>query len=170
VTVDLRALERIMNDPEFVAAMERHAQEFPRYRDRLPVIPYSYTRTRLEKTSRYEVVAMQWAPGATSPIHDHGNSRCWVLMLEGNLDVENYERDDAAQSVELRSTGQRVLQPGDLDHRYGTLELHRVHNSQPQSAYSLQLYAEPIETYAIVDSHLRQSRLVTAVCDLDLAQ
>jgi predicted metal-dependent enzyme (double-stranded beta helix superfamily) len=160
-----------MGDDEFVAAMERYVQSFPSYRERLPLIPYAYTRTRLLRKPRYEVVVMRWSPGSTSPIHDHGNSRCWVLMLEGALQVENYERDDdAGELVTLRPTGRIALGPGDIDYRGGNTELHRVHNVSNEMAYSLQLYSEPIERYAVVDAHSRQSRIVTASYDLELPE
>src|SRR5262249_25156892 len=131
---------------------------------------YAYTRTRLIETPYYEVVAMQWSPGSVSPIHDHGLSRCWVLMMEGNLEVENFERegDPAETPVSLHGTGRITLSPGDLDHRLVPKERHRVSNPRGDAAFSLQLYADRITEYRIVDEHSRQSRLVSAVTDLEL--
>ncbi|MBV8374987.1 MAG: cysteine dioxygenase family protein [Candidatus Eremiobacteraeota bacterium] len=164
------ALAETMDDAELRSVMERFANEFNEYRSRLPAIPYAYSRTRLLVTPRYEVVAMQWSPGATSPIHDHGRSRCWVLMLEGTLEVENYRREceAATDPIGLRETGRIVLRPGDVDYRVGPHELHRVTNPATQSAFSLQLYAEPIARYTVVDAHTLASRVVDAVCDLDI--
>jgi predicted metal-dependent enzyme (double-stranded beta helix superfamily) len=163
------ALAEMMDDTEFCEAMERFAETFGEYRSRLPAIPYAYSRTRLRVTPRYEIVAMHWAPGSTSPIHDHGRSRCWALMLEGTLEVENYRRDGvAANSAGLHETGKIVLRPGDVDCRIGPHELHRVTNPGTQSAFSLQLYAGPITEYTVVDAHTLAARVVDAVCDLDI--
>jgi predicted metal-dependent enzyme (double-stranded beta helix superfamily) len=172
VIASVARLAESMGDDEFVAAMERFTQNFLSYRDLLPLIPYAYTRTRLLLRPKYEVVVMRWSPGSTSPIHDHGNSRCWVLMLEGALEVENYERDavDDSDVVTLRETGRIALRAGDVDFRGGHTELHRVHNTSSDMAYSLQLYNEPIEQYSVVDAHSRQSRIVTAMCDLELPE
>ncbi|HTA40041.1 MAG TPA: cysteine dioxygenase family protein [Candidatus Acidoferrales bacterium] len=146
--------------------MQRAALAFAKYRSALPVIPYAYTRTRLIERPHFEVVAMQWAAGSVSPIHDHGASRCWVLMLEGTLEVENFERDlEAAGDVSMRPNGTLSLKADDLDSRNGPHELHRVVNSSAQSAYSLQLYATPITTYNVFDEHTNTSRVVTATCD-----
>ena len=156
---------------EFAGAMRRFADGFADYRDRLPRIPYAYSRTRLAATSAYEVVAMNWAPKAVSPIHDHGASRCWVLMLEGTLGVENFSCADPSNDglVELVAAERLLLRPQDLDHRLGPAELHRVTNpSDDAYAYSLQVYAAPLSTYSIVDARTRTRRLVTAVCDLEL--
>lgn len=163
-------LAQTMQNDEFCSAMERFAESFEDYRSQLPVIPYAYSRTRLLVTPRYEIIAMLWSPGSTSPIHDHGNSRCWVLMMEGSLGVENYERDDkpGASPVKLRYAGLATLQRGDVDCRFGPLELHRVFNTASDSAFSLQLYAGPIAHYTIVDVHSLEGRVVDAICDLDI--
>lgn len=170
MTAGLDRLAQAMSNEEFATAMDRYARSFEAYRERLPTIPYAYTRTRLMRTPHFEVVAMRWSPGSISPIHDHGISHCWVVMLEGALDVENFERDDdgSGASVVLRSTGQLALGQGDVDHRAGPRELHRVRNTTELMAYSLQLYSEPIETYTVVDARSAQARIVTATCDLEL--
>jgi predicted metal-dependent enzyme (double-stranded beta helix superfamily) len=167
-----RLAQAMGGDDEFVAAMQRFAQRFETYRDRLPMIPYAYTRTRLAVAPHYEVVVMRWSPGSISPIHDHGSSHCWVLMLEGSLDVENFERESANGSlnVTLRPAGRITLGPGDVDHRGGPTELHRVRNASDEMAYSLQLYSEPIGRYTVVDARAGHSRIVTATCDLELLE
>ncbi|HKE38192.1 MAG TPA: hypothetical protein VKB39_12195, partial [Candidatus Baltobacteraceae bacterium] len=87
-------------------------------------------------------------------------------------DVENFDRDDdgSGSIVNLRPTGKISLGRGDVDHRGGPTELHRVRNSSDETAYTLQLYAEPIHAYTVVDAHSRQCRLVTATCDLELLE
>ena len=168
-----RVLADVMGDGEFSRAMERFANAFAQYRERMPFVPRAYSRTRLALAPGYEIVAMQWSPLSASPIHDHGASRCWVFMLEGALSVQNYECDAAeldSDTVRLRETEHLDLRAGDLDHRLAPTELHLVRNpSASESAYSLQLYAAPLATYRVVDSHSSQCRLVTAVCELDLS-
>jgi len=165
-------LAQAMDDAEFLDAMRRYAQCFADYRDRLPLIPYAYTRTQLLRMPRYEIVVMRWSPGSISPIHDHGTSDCWVLMMEGALEVENFNRDDDGSGtvVELRPAEKISLALGDVDHRGGPRELHRVRNATEDMAYTLQLYSEPIHSYTVVDAHSRQSRIVTATCDLELLE
>jgi predicted metal-dependent enzyme (double-stranded beta helix superfamily) len=167
-----RILADVMGDRDFCRAMERFASAFAAYRNRLPSVAHAYSRTRLAITPGFEIVAMNWAPQSLSPIHDHGDSRCWVLMLEGRLDVQNYACDaaDVATGVaRLRETERLALNAGDVDHRLGPTELHQVRNpSNERSAFSLQLYARPLSTYSVVDARSHARRLVTAVCDLDL--
>jgi predicted metal-dependent enzyme (double-stranded beta helix superfamily) len=147
--------------------MQRAALAFAGYREQLPSIPYAYTRTRLIERPHFEIVVMQWAAGSVSPIHDHGASRCCVLMLEGSLDVENFERDlENENGIVLRPTGTLSLKTDDLDCRNGPTELHRVVNSSSETAYTLQLYSAPITTYNVYEEHSNTSRVVTANCDL----
>jgi predicted metal-dependent enzyme (double-stranded beta helix superfamily) len=167
-----RVLAGVMGDGEFSRAMERLALSFADYRDRLPSIPHAYSRTRLAIAPEYEIVAMNWAPQSISPVHDHGASRCWVLMLDGTLDVQNFACDPvaAASVATIRETERLELHPGDIDHRLGPAELHRVRNpSRSQNAFSLQLYARPLTTYSVFDVHSGQRRIATAACELDLA-
>lgn len=172
MTAGMDRLAQAMGDDEFLDAMQRYARRFASYRDRLPLIPYAYTRTQLLRLPRYEIVVMRWSPGSISPIHDHGSSDCWVLMMEGALEVENFNRDDDGSSavVELRPAEKISLGLGDVDHRGGPKELHRVRNATEAMAYTLQLYSEPIHSYTVVDVHSRQSRIVTATCDLELLE
>jgi hypothetical protein len=91
-------------------------------------------------------------------------------MLEGALDVENFERHDDLNGsrIDLRAAGSLKIQAGDLDWRNGPRELHRVVNSGPASAYSLQLYAAPISNYNVIDERALTTRPVAATCDLEL--
>jgi predicted metal-dependent enzyme (double-stranded beta helix superfamily) len=149
----------------FASVLHAGWRRFQEYRDQLPLIPYAYTRTRLLHAPDFEIIAMQWAPLSQSPIHDHGTSRCWVIVLEGELEVENFERDASG----IVTPTDRATQPaGTIDHRLGPSELHRVRNNASVSAYTLQLYAAPLSTYAIFDEHKQTDRIVTAICDNEL--
>ncbi|HUZ50203.1 MAG TPA: cysteine dioxygenase family protein [Candidatus Dormibacteraeota bacterium] len=151
---DLRgALYEAMANYDFVEAMLHSIGRFGEYRDTMPFAAGAYTRTRLQRNAEFEIVAMLWAPGSRSPIHDHGDSRCWVVVLDGNLDVENFERlNDGTDAVaDLRSFAPSRLTSGAIDRRSGPKELHRVSNSFERAAYSLQLYAAPLGAYTVVD-------------------
>ncbi len=145
-------LQEAMRDARFVQAMHDGLRSFEQYRSDVPLQPLGYTRTLLRKTAEFEIVVMQWAAGSSSEIHDHGASRCWVVILDGELEVHNFDRIDRDERVaDLRPGGVSRLVAGDLDHRLNRRELHRVYNRGSRSAYSLQLYAAPLTEYTIVD-------------------
>lgn len=162
------ALHTAMDNDEFESAMSSLVDGFVSYREQLPHIEGACSRTLLSASTDFEVVAMCWAPGSHTAIHDHANSHCWVVLIDGNLEVENFERlDDGAQDlVELRATGSFALRPGDFDSRSGPREFHRVENNTPNVAYSLQLYAPPLVSFsAIADETTGRSINVPAKHD-----
>lgn len=157
-----------MKNEEYAQTMGVLAETFNSYRNRLPQIEGHCSRTLLSTTSNFEVVAMRWESGSRTSIHNHANSRCWVLMLAGSLEVENYDRlDDGNQPTALlRPTGIMQLRGGDLDCRSGPREFHRVKNNAADAAYSLQLYAEPLVTFvAIADENTGRWANVPAAHD-----
>jgi predicted metal-dependent enzyme (double-stranded beta helix superfamily) len=148
-----RTILEVLGPGDLSDALLRYARAFPSYRDAMPAVAGRYTRTLLSANDAFELVGMLWSPGSISPIHDHGRSRCWVVMLEGSLSVDNYERDDCdGDDASLRRGPTIRLSSGDLDHRLNDRELHKVRNIDPAcNAYSLQLYAAPLSDYTIVE-------------------
>lgn len=141
----------------------------------MPKIPGSYSRTLLHKNDAFEIVSMRWEPRSTTPIHDHGNSHCWVVMLDGEFDVESFERDDdGGEIATIRKTDSAHVKRGDVDYRLGWRELHRVTNNGTVAAYTVQLYFSPIHDYATIDEHTGIVRKAfaqyDALYDLDITQ
>lgn len=163
-------LQDAMQAPVMVDAMLRGIESFDRYRDSLPFIPAGYTRTLLLKRPEFELVAMQWSPGSTSAIHDHGTSRCWVMVMDGTLDVENFDRKDdgTGDRADILLASSVVIGRGELDHRLNWRELHRVRNIRERSAYSLQLYSPTLVQYHTIDEHGGYTHVVPALYDFTL--
>jgi predicted metal-dependent enzyme (double-stranded beta helix superfamily) len=147
-----RKLEAANMPPAYAAALSRAIAQFDSYRGVMPGIPSTYSRTLLYKCEDYELVAMRWEPGSRTPIHDHGDSRCWVVMMDGAFHVDSYDRTDAGgDHATLQHTSSMRIVRGELDHRLGWRELHRVLNNDEVAAYSVQLYAAPIVDYLVID-------------------
>lgn len=149
-----RQLEAATAKDEHIAALRAGIEAFATFRGVMPPVPSSYSRTLLHKNDEFEMVAMRWEPGATTPIHDHGSSNCWVVLLEGAFDVDNFERtDDNAEVAKLKQTVSTHVRRGDLDYRLGWRELHRVTNNEVEPAFSIQVYFGPIHEYVVIDEH-----------------
>ena len=117
-----------------------------------------YARTRLHESDLFEVVLIEWAPGAKAPVHDHGGEHCWFVLLEGALHVEDYRRLDGGETAgraSVTATGARTLRAGDVDVRFESFavpDLHRVDAAGPERAQSLHVYARPIREYLVYDA------------------
>jgi cysteine dioxygenase len=113
-----------------------------------------YTRTCAYNDELFEVLLLNWAPGAASPIHDHGRERCWMLVLDGKLRVDDYVRLDAAEVAgyaSVRADESRVLETGGLDLRFRPFDLHRVVAAGRSPAISLHVYSRPLRTFFVYD-------------------
>ncbi len=128
----------------------------------------AYTRTSVYRDARFEVLLLNWAPGAASAIHDHGDQHCWMLVLGGMLKVEDYVRLDPGDvpgyaHVERRDS--RTLDAGGMDLRSGRFDLHRVTATDGVPAVSLHVYSGPMRKFLIYDESAR--RCETAVGTYD---
>lgn len=121
--------------------------------------PDGYTRTRAYRDENFELLLLNWAPGAASPIHDHGGQRCWMLVLSGKLQVDDYARLDRGNVrgyAHIEAEESRVLEAGGVDARAGRFDLHRVSATPDSEAVSLHVYAKPLRRYMIYDDVLRR--------------
>jgi cysteine dioxygenase len=130
--------------------------------------PNGYTRTRVFRDGRFEVVLLNWDPGATSAVHDHGGEHCWMSVLEGRLLVDDYVRLDAGENpgrARIEGRDSRVLECGDLDLRSGRFDLHRVSATPDAPAISLHVYAAPLRKYMVYDEASQRCQTVIGTYD-----
>ena len=147
--------------------VERLAER-ERWEPLLPRKRIGYTRSRLFACDAFEVLALLWFPGATTPIHDHGNSYCATRVLAGELHVARYLRSDearAADSPGLRLVGRSVQHVGEGDALDGARDLHSVANRSHHEALSIHLYAPRYAEFGIYDES--GARLATATARYD---
>lgn len=100
---------------------------------------YSSYLLHCDSASRFSVVAFAWAPGQSTPIHDHGT---WgvVGVLRGSELVKNYIFDKQGQPVEHGS--ERTIEAGHVDQPFGIWnDVHQVRNpSLTTAALSIHVY------------------------------
>jgi predicted metal-dependent enzyme (double-stranded beta helix superfamily) len=130
--------------------------------------PGCYTRTCVYNDERFELLLLNWHPGALSSVHDHGGQHCWFVVLAGNLRVDDFTRIDAGDVaghalVEARDS--RTLLPGDLDLRSGDFDIHRVAHAGEGCAVTLHVYAQPLHTFNVYDHHAHTYKSATGSYD-----
>lgn len=149
---DLRRMPPLARSEPEMADILAHASAAGRLDVSLPRRAGSYTRTCVYRDDRFEVLLLDWAPGAGSPIHDHGGRNCWLTVLGGRLRVDDYERLDPGTTpgrAWLGARGARVLETGGLDLRSGVFDLHRV--VALDHTVSLHVYARPLDAFLVYD-------------------
>ncbi|MFQ5875443.1 MAG: cysteine dioxygenase family protein [Dehalococcoidia bacterium] len=112
-----------------------------------------YTRNLIYRDDLFLFMACCWASGGGSPIHDHHDQLCWMMLHQGRLTVTNYRYDlgppprlEALSEVPL--DGERTVALADREQ-----VLHRVMNpgDSGELAVSLHIYSRPFDSCLIYD-------------------
>ena len=103
---------------------------------------YARRELHVSPTLDYSVVAMTWAPGQGTPIHDHDGAWCTEIVWHGRLAITRYaptERD--GERWRFARIGSEELPAGATDCLAPPHEYHAVHNpSAGEVAVSLHVY------------------------------
>lgn len=95
----------------------------------------------------YEVIAITWAPGQLSTVHDHGDTWGVESVLRGRLEVIDYKvRAQHRALSELAPAGRHVLEPGGVIGLLPPQDLHQCGNPSAQEvAVSLHVYGKHLQ-------------------------
>ncbi len=130
--------------------------------------PGGYTRTCVYRDERFEVLLLNWAPGVSSAIHDHGGQHCWMVVLGGRVEIDDYVRVDDARRpgyAEVERGGSRTLEAGGLEVRQGRFDLHRVSATSARPSVSLHVYSAPLSEFLIYDEAARRCERAVGTYD-----
>ena len=129
-----------------------------------------YTRTLLHRSDRFEVLALHWAPGVVTPIHDHGGANCWLAVAKGSVGVENFVRRDDGSAPGIACVefeGREELAVTSIDYRQDDVHLHRCFTAG-EPAVSLHVYAHPIDRFLTFDERTQTCQPATSTYDATL--
>ena len=130
--------------------------------------PRGYTRSCAYKDARFEVLLLNCDAGAASEIHDHGGQHCWMLVLDGQLQIDDYVRLDNGKIpgvARVEACGSQTLAAGGLDLRSGRFDLHRVSAANGVPAVSLHVYAAPLRRFMVYNELEQRCRSATGRYD-----
>jgi cysteine dioxygenase len=102
-----------------------------------------YARNLIEITEQFELMVICWKPGQESPIHNHSGQRCWMAILEGDMEEVYYFYDELHQVLR---EGQRQIHPqGTVGFITDEIALHKVRPANKFShGITMHLYSKPI--------------------------
>ena len=105
------------------------------YRFSLDFNPYGYRRIPIYEMHHMEMLLLEWKPGSFSPIHDHHDNGCIMVLLENKLIEKRY----CTKTEKLESTNYLPLKKA----RYidNLQNYHSIFNeSKTETALSLHIY------------------------------
>ena len=113
-----------------------------------PIADHYARRELYRSPSRgYSVVAMTWAPGQGTPVHDHAGLWCVEGVWDGELEIVQYElleRD--GERCRFRAAGGMHAGPGSAGSLIPPHEFHTIRNTSPDAiAISLHIYKAPMD-------------------------
>lgn len=107
-----------------------------------------YTRNCIERSDEFELLLLCWNPGDYTPIHCHGEQRCWVYLVSGQMKEVIYKE---GLNQEVIPDLHRELKSGDSCYMDDSIGYHTIHNNTDSKAMSLHLYAKPIDSCTYYD-------------------
>lgn len=102
----------------------------------------AYARNLVKRTDWYELLALGWKSGQSSPIHDHFGSSCAFRIIEGRATEVNFEVTGPGKA---RETDRAVYDCGDVCVS-SSGHVHQVLNIQPagHNLVTLHIYSPPL--------------------------
>jgi predicted metal-dependent enzyme (double-stranded beta helix superfamily) len=140
-----------LGNPEAIAERLKHelSEMIDAGEIRLPerfreVRPDAYARRLLHRDAEtgFTAVVMTWGPGQRTPLHDHAGIWCVEGVVEGRMEVEQFELvDDADGRYRFESRGHVVAGPGSSGALIPPYEYHVLANASREArAVTLHVY------------------------------
>lgn len=89
----------------------------------------------------------RWAPGANTPIHNHGEAWAFESLYKNRLEVARFRRADEGltpEPVKLVKVKDMVQREGQVDIIHPLEGIHKVVNPSNEESLSLHLYSKPL--------------------------
>jgi len=131
--------------------MEEHRLDLPGSVYQCP--PDHYARRLIYKDPRggYTIMAMTWAPGQATPVHDHSGMWCVEAVWEGQIEVTQYELVEVrgqTYCLEPRTTMRAGI--GSAGSLIPPHEYHTICNpSERQTAVTIHIYSGEMSQCAV---------------------
>lgn len=152
-----------LGDPEAIAErlkldlsdlIESGAIELPERFHRID--PDSYARRLLHRDADagFTAVVMTWGPGQGTPLHDHAGIWCVEGVVEGRMEVEQFElvEEDGEGRCRFESRGHVVAGPGSSGALIPPFEYHVLANASGESkAVTLHVYGGEMDHCSVYE-------------------
>ncbi len=97
----------------------------------------TYNRVTLLKNQDIEIVAIYWKKGQATPLHGHGQSKCFFTVFQGEIEDSRFSSRGDFPDLKLKLTPKDGMQNEDCFHTLSCVS---------EKAISLHIYTPPICT------------------------
>ncbi len=119
-----------------------------------------YARNLVRQSDLFELIVLCWGAGQRSPIHDHQGQRCWMAVLDGEVNETlfkvrapseaPYSSVPASAPVPVPGPA-RSFRRGSVAFIVDEMGWHRIEPAGGRPAVTMHLYSRPIRTCSIYD-------------------
>ena len=110
----------------------------------------SYTRSLVRRTEDYELLVLSWGAGEESPVHNHMGQRCWMAVLDGEVEEVHFKRSEDGPGPLVEGPRKRFPK-GNVAFINDEIALHLVRGAEGKAAVSLHLYSKPYDICLVYD-------------------
>ena len=165
-----------LRDPAAITVRIKHELE-DAIHARAVTLPERFHRTRGEGYARrllhrsdalgYTAVVMTWAPGQATPLHDHAGIWCVEGVVEGRMDVTQYDLvEESADGFRFEAKGCVHAAVGSAGCLIPPFEYHVLANALDRPSITLHIYGGEMTTCHVFEPaadgrYVRQERTLS---------
>ncbi|MCC6408520.1 MAG: cysteine dioxygenase family protein [Planctomycetes bacterium] len=149
VRADLSAGSNGGRGPRVAELVSRYARAHDDWRAFALFDARRYARNLVHKDELFELILLCWDVGQVTPIHDHQGQRCWMGVLDGQVEETLYALPEGGAAPRVRSAKQH--ERGAVAFITDDIALHRIAQVGANRAVSLHLYSRPIPVCRVFD-------------------
>ncbi len=109
-----------------------------------------YARNLVRQSELFELIVLCWGAGQRSPVHDHQGQRCWMAVLDGEVNESLFTLRGAPRT-ELCPGVSRKFSAGSVAFIVDEMGWHRIEPAGGRPAVTMHLYSRPIRSCSIWD-------------------
>jgi len=136
-----------IKDGCYLEATQNFPAELSLFKDYLFFDQPKYTRNLVSCNDQYELMILCWEPGQETPIHDHGESEGYLLLLQGSLTEQIYHQNEKKTSLTL--VKEQTLSSGEASVINESVGYHKLANKSKERVVSFHLYYKPIKKFFV---------------------
>ena len=133
--------------PGILEAYTREHSDWEPYRH---FVEGHYTRNLVRRTEDYELLLLCWGAGQESPIHNHMGQRCWMSIVEGEVEEVHFKRQETGSGPLIEGPTKR-FEKGQAAFINDDIALHLVRGADGRAAASLHVYSKPYDVCLVYD-------------------
>jgi cysteine dioxygenase len=131
--------------------LSEYAREHADWRDFALFDSATYTRNLIARNTWFEMLLLCWNKGQSSPIHNHAGQNCWMAVLEGEIEEQQFDSPSAGRRECSLKGASKVFAPGKVAFINDDIALHRVSPRAGGVGVSLHVYSRPIDVCNVYD-------------------